>query len=82
MPLRRHGHAVAPGDELFRVGGQMQSLLLLCNFLFFINTSADPPEAKKFSKLLLKTSFCALFDVFMVHPAQSLENITALVASC
>ncbi len=48
-----HGHAGAPGDELFQVGGQgtvhmhfMQSMLLMSNFLVFINTSADPPEAK------------------------------------
>ena len=51
-----HGHAGAPGDELFRAGGHgtvyKQSMLLMCNFLVFINTSADPLQ-----KLLLKTSF-------------------------
>ncbi len=45
-----HGHAGAPRDKLFRVGGQgtvhVQSKLLMCNFLVFINTSAGPPEAK------------------------------------
>jgi hypothetical protein len=45
-----HGHAGASGDELFQIGGQgtvdMQSMLLICNFLVFINTSADTPEAE------------------------------------
>ncbi len=51
-----HGHAGVSGDELFLVGGlgtvPMQPLLLMCTFLVFINTSADPLQ-----KLLLKTSF-------------------------
>ncbi len=45
-----HGHAGVLGHELFRVGGHgtvhMQSLLLMCTILVFINTSADPPEEK------------------------------------
>jgi hypothetical protein len=64
-----HGHAGVLGHELFRVGGHgtvhMQSLLLMCTILVFINTSADPPEEK-----IRQTSFksvlnSALFDVFM-----------------
>jgi hypothetical protein len=81
-----HGHAGVPDDEPLRVGGQvtvhMKSMLLMCNFLVFINTSADPPEAKNSPNFFKKRLFCALFDVFMVHPAQSLETIRALVASC
>jgi hypothetical protein len=48
--LMDNGHAGVPGDELFRVGGHgtvhIQFLLLICTFLVFINTSADPPEEK------------------------------------
>jgi|LakMenE18May11ns_1017448.scaffolds.fasta_scaffold9717068_2 hypothetical protein len=66
-----HGHAGASGDELFRVGGHgtvhMKSMLLVCTFLVFINTSSDHPEEKNSPNYLKNISSCALFDVFMAY---------------
>ncbi len=76
-----HGHDGVLVMNSSRLAAKGQSICKLCSSCAIFLSSLTLQQALQKPKIL-QTSFCALFDVLMVHPVQSLETITALVDSC